>query len=87
MPKPSGIDMAGIPDVSSSRDARPLEVKNNAYSDLLTKVRGSLVPRAMRASRLSRVGGEDKGHSESVPTVCGPSGLGMASALDVLSSR
>eukprot|EP00965_Chrysotila_dentata_P081290 2684501-Pleurochrysis_carterae.AAC.1 len=28
VPKPSGMDMAGTPDVSSSRDARPLEVRD-----------------------------------------------------------
>eukprot|EP00965_Chrysotila_dentata_P087653 2893727-Pleurochrysis_carterae.AAC.1 len=37
VPKPSGMDMAGTPEVSSSRDARPLEVKDNEYSGLLAR--------------------------------------------------
>eukprot|EP00965_Chrysotila_dentata_P023484 778455-Pleurochrysis_carterae.AAC.1 len=35
VPKPSFIDMAGTPDASSSRVARLLEVKDDAYSGLL----------------------------------------------------
>eukprot|EP00965_Chrysotila_dentata_P030079 1001554-Pleurochrysis_carterae.AAC.1 len=65
--------MAGALDVSSHRDARPLEVTDDAYSGLLARVRGSPDPRAMMASRSSRVGGGDKGHSQSVPTVHGSS--------------
>eukprot|EP00965_Chrysotila_dentata_P012663 418111-Pleurochrysis_carterae.AAC.1 len=53
LPKPSGMDMAGIPDVLSSRGARPLEEKDDAYSGLLPRVRGAPDPRAMRASRSS----------------------------------
>eukprot|EP00965_Chrysotila_dentata_P060365 2000631-Pleurochrysis_carterae.AAC.1 len=84
----SGLGMAGALDVSSPRDARPAEVKDDAHSCLLVRVRGSPDPRAIRSSRLSRVGGGDKGHSESVLTVHGSdSGLGMAGALDVSSSR
>eukprot|EP00965_Chrysotila_dentata_P179387 5924304-Pleurochrysis_carterae.AAC.1 len=51
--------MVGALDVSSPRDARPLEVKDNAHSGLLAMVRGSPAPRAKRASRSSRVGGVD----------------------------
>eukprot|EP00965_Chrysotila_dentata_P247821 6207981-Pleurochrysis_carterae.AAC.2 len=77
VPKPSGMDMVAMPDVVSSCDTRPLEVKDNAHTGLLARVRGSPDPRATRASQLSRVGGGDKGHhSESVPTVHGSSGLG-----------
>eukprot|EP00965_Chrysotila_dentata_P018284 608590-Pleurochrysis_carterae.AAC.1 len=79
--------MAGALDVSAPRDARPLEVKDDAYSGLLARVRGSPDPRAMRASRSSRDGEESKGHSESVSIVHGSSGLGMAGALDVSSFR
>eukprot|EP00965_Chrysotila_dentata_P001045 33864-Pleurochrysis_carterae.AAC.1 len=70
--------MAGAFDESSSRDVRPLEVKEDAYSGLLARVRGSPDPRAIRAIRSSRVGGGDKSHSESEPVVHGPSGLDMA---------
>eukprot|EP00965_Chrysotila_dentata_P127985 4232339-Pleurochrysis_carterae.AAC.1 len=59
--------MAGAFDESLSRDARPLEMRDDAYLGLLARVRGSPDLRAMRASRASRVGGEEKGHSESVP--------------------
>eukprot|EP00965_Chrysotila_dentata_P182428 6023763-Pleurochrysis_carterae.AAC.1 len=41
----------------------------------------------MRASRSSLVGGGDKGHSKSVPTVPGSSDLGVASASDESPSR
>eukprot|EP00965_Chrysotila_dentata_P014506 480332-Pleurochrysis_carterae.AAC.1 len=87
VPKPSAMDMAGTLDVSAPCDARPLEVKDDAYSGLLARVRGSSDPRAMRDSRLSRDGGGHKGHSESVPTVHGTSDLGMAGAFDVSSPR
>eukprot|EP00965_Chrysotila_dentata_P084097 2775980-Pleurochrysis_carterae.AAC.1 len=59
--------MAGALDESPSRNARPLEVRDDAYSGLLARVHGSPDLRATRASRASRGGGEDKGHSESVP--------------------
>eukprot|EP00965_Chrysotila_dentata_P200610 6180068-Pleurochrysis_carterae.AAC.4 len=87
VPKPSVMDMAGTPDASSSRDARLLEVKDDAYSGFLARVRGSPDPRAMRASQSSRVEGGNKGHSESVLTVHGSSDLGMAGALDVSAPR
>eukprot|EP00965_Chrysotila_dentata_P176839 5840451-Pleurochrysis_carterae.AAC.1 len=74
--------MAGAFEESSSRDARPLEVREDAYSGLLARVRGLPYPRAMRASRASRVGGKDKGHSESVSAVHGSSDLDMAGALE-----
>eukprot|EP00965_Chrysotila_dentata_P032084 1069859-Pleurochrysis_carterae.AAC.1 len=75
--------MAGAFDESPLRDARPLEVKDDAYSGLLAKVRGSPDPRAIRASRSSRVGEEDKGHSKSVPAVLhGSSDLDKAGAFD-----
>eukprot|EP00965_Chrysotila_dentata_P037356 1242887-Pleurochrysis_carterae.AAC.1 len=67
VPKPSGMDMAGTPEAPPSRDARPLKVKDEAYSGLLARVRGSPDLRAMRTSRASRAGSKDKGHSESVP--------------------
>eukprot|EP00965_Chrysotila_dentata_P225038 6194534-Pleurochrysis_carterae.AAC.4 len=41
--KPSGVDMAGTPDVLSPRDACPPEVKDDAHSGLLARVRGSLL--------------------------------------------
>eukprot|EP00965_Chrysotila_dentata_P234197 6200036-Pleurochrysis_carterae.AAC.1 len=75
--------MAGAFDESPSHDARLLEVKDDAYSGLLARVRESPDPRAMRASRSSPVGGGDKGHSESAPAVHGLSGLNMAAVLDV----
>eukprot|EP00965_Chrysotila_dentata_P083736 2763269-Pleurochrysis_carterae.AAC.1 len=75
--------MAGAFDESSSRDVRPLEVKDDAYSGLLARVRGIPDPRATRASRSSRDGGGDKSSSESAPAVYGPSDLDMASVLDV----
>eukprot|EP00965_Chrysotila_dentata_P038458 1278065-Pleurochrysis_carterae.AAC.1 len=81
------MDMAGTPEVSSSRDARPLEVKDDAYSGLLARVHGAPDPRAIRASRSSRVGGEDRGHSNSVSAVHGSSDLDMAGAFDELPSR
>eukprot|EP00965_Chrysotila_dentata_P134971 4464223-Pleurochrysis_carterae.AAC.1 len=86
-PKPSGMDMAGTPEVSPSCDARLLQVKDDAYSGLLARVRGSPDPRAMRAGRSSRVGGEDKGQSEGVLAVHGSSDVGMASASDESPSR
>eukprot|EP00965_Chrysotila_dentata_P034906 1161912-Pleurochrysis_carterae.AAC.1 len=49
----SGLNMAGAFDVSSSRDVRPLEVKDDAHSGLLARVRGFPYPRAMRASQSS----------------------------------
>eukprot|EP00965_Chrysotila_dentata_P053497 1775440-Pleurochrysis_carterae.AAC.4 len=79
----SDLGMAGALDVSASRDARPLEVKDVAYSGLLARVHGSPDPRAMRASRSSKGEGGDRGHSESAPAVHGSSGLSMADALDV----
>eukprot|EP00965_Chrysotila_dentata_P057546 1908926-Pleurochrysis_carterae.AAC.1 len=79
--------MAGTLDEQPSRDACLLEVKDDAYSGLLARVRGSPDPRAVRASRASRVGGEDKGHPESVSTVHGSSDLDMAGAFDESSSR
>eukprot|EP00965_Chrysotila_dentata_P033725 1122065-Pleurochrysis_carterae.AAC.1 len=54
VPKPSGMDMAGTPKVPPSRDARLLEVKDDAYLGLLARVRESPDLRAMRASRASR---------------------------------
>eukprot|EP00965_Chrysotila_dentata_P014098 467860-Pleurochrysis_carterae.AAC.1 len=75
--------MAGAFDELSSRDVRPLEVKDDAYSGLLARVRGSPDPRTMRAIRSSRVGGGDKSHSKSARVVHGPSGLDMAAVLDV----
>eukprot|EP00965_Chrysotila_dentata_P127494 4216321-Pleurochrysis_carterae.AAC.1 len=57
--------MAGAFEDSSPRDARLLEVKDDAYSGLLARVRGSPDPRVTRVSRSSRVGGGSKGHSES----------------------
>eukprot|EP00965_Chrysotila_dentata_P087875 2901871-Pleurochrysis_carterae.AAC.1 len=74
--------MAGAFDESPFRDARLLEAKDDAYSGLLARLRGSHDPRAMRASRSSRVGVEDKGHSKSVSAVQGSSDLDMASAFD-----
>eukprot|EP00965_Chrysotila_dentata_P109217 3609352-Pleurochrysis_carterae.AAC.1 len=62
VPKPSGMDMAGTPEVTPSRNARPLDVRNDAYSGLLARVRGSSDLRAIKASRASRVGSKDKGH-------------------------
>eukprot|EP00965_Chrysotila_dentata_P023554 780981-Pleurochrysis_carterae.AAC.1 len=79
--------MAGAFEESSFRDARPLEVKDNAYSGLLARVLGSPDLRAMRAIRSSRVGGGEKSHSESAPVVHGPSGLDMAAVLDVSRSE
>eukprot|EP00965_Chrysotila_dentata_P014217 471413-Pleurochrysis_carterae.AAC.1 len=79
--------MASALDGSPSRDARPLEVTDDAYSGLLAKVCGSPDPRAQRASRSSPVGGGDKGHSKSALTVHGSSDLSMAGALDELPSR
>eukprot|EP00965_Chrysotila_dentata_P152495 5039567-Pleurochrysis_carterae.AAC.4 len=81
--------MVGTVDVPPSRDARPLEVKDDARWRLLARVHGSPSPdpRAMRASRSSRLGGGNQDHPESVLTVHGSSGLGMARALDVSSPR
>eukprot|EP00965_Chrysotila_dentata_P121037 4003437-Pleurochrysis_carterae.AAC.1 len=64
LPKPSGMDMAGTPEVPLSRDDRLLEVRDDAYSGLLARMRGSPDLRVIRASRASRVGSNDKGHSE-----------------------
>eukprot|EP00965_Chrysotila_dentata_P068010 2249657-Pleurochrysis_carterae.AAC.2 len=72
--------MAGALDVSAPRDARPLEVRDDSYSGPLARVRGTSDPRAMVASRSSPVGGGEKGHSESVPTVHGSFDLSMAGA-------
>eukprot|EP00965_Chrysotila_dentata_P159413 5266476-Pleurochrysis_carterae.AAC.1 len=58
--------MAGALDESSFRDVRSLEVKDDAYSGLLARVRGSPDPRVTRASRSNRIGGGNQGHSESV---------------------
>eukprot|EP00965_Chrysotila_dentata_P166682 5503835-Pleurochrysis_carterae.AAC.1 len=63
--------MAGAFDEWSPRDARLLEVKDDAYSGLLARVRGSPDLRAIRASRSSQVGNEDKGHLKSVSAVYG----------------
>eukprot|EP00965_Chrysotila_dentata_P064581 2141361-Pleurochrysis_carterae.AAC.5 len=80
--------MVGTPDVPPSRGARLLEAnKDDARSGFLARVRGSRDPRAMRASRSSRVGGGNQDHSESVLTVHGSSALGMADALHVSSPR
>eukprot|EP00965_Chrysotila_dentata_P149185 4927061-Pleurochrysis_carterae.AAC.1 len=76
--------MAGALDVSSTRDARPVEVKDDAHSGLLARVRGSRDPRAMRASQSSPVGG-DRNRAESRSTVHGSFDLGMAGALDMSS--
>eukprot|EP00965_Chrysotila_dentata_P011655 381742-Pleurochrysis_carterae.AAC.1 len=87
VPRPSGMDVAGTPEVTPSRDNRLLEVKDDAYSGLLVRVRGSPDLREIRASRSSRIGSKDKGHSESVPAVHGSSDLDMADALDESSPR
>eukprot|EP00965_Chrysotila_dentata_P254863 6212019-Pleurochrysis_carterae.AAC.2 len=87
VPKPFGMDVAGTPGVSPSRDARLLEMKDDAYSGLLARVCGSPDPRAMRASRSSPVGGGDKGQPEGVLAVHGSYDLGKASALDESPSR
>eukprot|EP00965_Chrysotila_dentata_P145846 4818457-Pleurochrysis_carterae.AAC.1 len=79
--------MAGALDESPSRDARLLEVRDDAYAGVLARVRGSPDPRAMRVSRSSRIGGGSEGHSESVLAVHGSSNLDMAGALDEQSSR
>eukprot|EP00965_Chrysotila_dentata_P088382 2919103-Pleurochrysis_carterae.AAC.1 len=60
----SDLDTAGALKESSSRDARPLQVRDDAYSGLLARVRGSPDPKVMRASRSSRDGGGDKSRSE-----------------------
>eukprot|EP00965_Chrysotila_dentata_P084636 2793457-Pleurochrysis_carterae.AAC.1 len=65
------LGMAGTPEVSPTRDARLLEVNNPAYSGLLARVLGSPDPRAMRASRSSRVGGGAKGQPEGALAVHG----------------
>eukprot|EP00965_Chrysotila_dentata_P181971 6008793-Pleurochrysis_carterae.AAC.1 len=65
--------MAGALDESSSRDVRPLEVRDDGYSGLLARMRGSPDPRATRARRSSRNQGGDKSRSESAPVVHGPS--------------
>eukprot|EP00965_Chrysotila_dentata_P161659 5339209-Pleurochrysis_carterae.AAC.1 len=83
----SDLGIAGAFDQSPSRDTRPLEVTGDAYSGLLERVRGSPDPRAVSASRSSRVGGEDKSHLKGVPTVHGSSDLGMAGAFDESPSR
>eukprot|EP00965_Chrysotila_dentata_P143948 4754886-Pleurochrysis_carterae.AAC.1 len=82
VPKPSGMDMVGTPEVPPSRDACLLEVRDDAYSGLLARVRGSHDPRAIRASRASRVGSKDNGHSKSVSAVHGSSDLDMAGAFE-----
>eukprot|EP00965_Chrysotila_dentata_P207102 6183934-Pleurochrysis_carterae.AAC.1 len=46
----SGLGVVGALNVSSPRDACLLEVKDDAHSGLLARVRGSPKPRAMRAS-------------------------------------
>eukprot|EP00965_Chrysotila_dentata_P118956 3933299-Pleurochrysis_carterae.AAC.1 len=74
----SDLDTAGALDESSSRDARALEVRDDAYSGPLARVRGSPDPRATRVSRSSRDGGGYKRCSESATAVHGPSGLDMA---------
>eukprot|EP00965_Chrysotila_dentata_P096121 3175499-Pleurochrysis_carterae.AAC.1 len=78
----SDLGMAGAFDESPSRDARPLTVKDDAYSGLLARVRGSPYLRAMRASRSSRVGGGDNGHLKDVTTVHGSSDLDMVGAFN-----
>eukprot|EP00965_Chrysotila_dentata_P182169 6015448-Pleurochrysis_carterae.AAC.1 len=79
--------MAGAFDESPSREARLLEVKVDAYSGLLARVRRSSDPRAMRVSRSSRVGGRAKGQPEGVLAVHGSSDLGIVGALDESPSR
>eukprot|EP00965_Chrysotila_dentata_P100988 3336182-Pleurochrysis_carterae.AAC.1 len=37
VPTPSGMEMAGTPEVSPSRNARPFEVRDDAYSGLLAR--------------------------------------------------
>eukprot|EP00965_Chrysotila_dentata_P131680 4353778-Pleurochrysis_carterae.AAC.1 len=69
--------MAGALDELSSRDARPLEVRDDAYSGLLVRVRGFPDPRATRACRSHRNEGGDKSRSDSAQVVHGPSGLDM----------
>eukprot|EP00965_Chrysotila_dentata_P005857 192592-Pleurochrysis_carterae.AAC.1 len=58
--------MTGTLEESSYRDVCPLEVKEDAYSGLLARVRGPPDPRVTRASGSNRIGGGSKGHSESV---------------------
>eukprot|EP00965_Chrysotila_dentata_P083146 2742657-Pleurochrysis_carterae.AAC.1 len=65
--------MAGAFEESSSRDVRPQEVKGDAYSGLLARMRGSPDLRATWASRSSRDGGGDKSRSEGALVVHGPS--------------
>eukprot|EP00965_Chrysotila_dentata_P026666 883925-Pleurochrysis_carterae.AAC.1 len=65
--------MAGALDESSSRDVRSLEVRDDAYSGLLARVRGFPDPRVTRARRSSRNEGGDKSRSEGAPVVHGPS--------------
>eukprot|EP00965_Chrysotila_dentata_P079124 2609273-Pleurochrysis_carterae.AAC.1 len=79
--------MAGAFDESSFRDVRPLEVKEDAYSGLLARVRGSPDLRATWASRSSRDAGEDKSRSEGALVVHGPSGLDMTAVIDVSRSK
>eukprot|EP00965_Chrysotila_dentata_P093358 3084271-Pleurochrysis_carterae.AAC.1 len=79
--------MAGAFDESPSPDARTLEVKDDAYSGLLVRVRGSPDRRAVRASRSSRVEGEDKGHLKGVSAVHGSSDMDIAGAFNESPSR
>eukprot|EP00965_Chrysotila_dentata_P167801 5541319-Pleurochrysis_carterae.AAC.1 len=65
--------MAGTPEVPPSRDARLLEVEDDAYSGLLARVRGSPDLRVIRASRASQAGSKDKGHLKGVSAVYGSS--------------
>eukprot|EP00965_Chrysotila_dentata_P123110 4069362-Pleurochrysis_carterae.AAC.1 len=79
--------MTGAFDEPSSRDVCPLEVRDDAYSGLLARVRGSPNPRARRARRPSRNEGGDKSRSESAPVLHGLSGLDMTTVLDVNDSH
>eukprot|EP00965_Chrysotila_dentata_P042713 1417826-Pleurochrysis_carterae.AAC.1 len=65
--------MAGALDESSSRDARPLEVRVDAYSGPLARVRGSPDP-------------SDEGQPIE-PTVHGSADLDISGALDESFSR
>eukprot|EP00965_Chrysotila_dentata_P001942 63397-Pleurochrysis_carterae.AAC.1 len=74
--------MAGAFDELPSRDVRPLEVRDDAYSGLLARVRGSPDPRVTRASRSSRDGSGDKSRPNGTLVMHGSSGLDMTIVLD-----
>eukprot|EP00965_Chrysotila_dentata_P094673 3130881-Pleurochrysis_carterae.AAC.2 len=88
MTTPSGMGMAGTPEVGSTlRDPQKLEAKDSAPLNLLARVRGSLDPRAVEARELDAEQRETQGYAKEALTVASLAEAAENASRPELSSR